>query len=158
MKTVRSLVPAVAVLVLAVSTVLVPQTVFAAGPPSPMIEPQAEDNDCGTFWAGVVNNASSFNMKIRGNLTEGGQPQTLTLGPGQNSERDTVMCDVDDVTVPDDIWYLWYWRDANDWAKIRSWNLHCFDFYRILYGTVVRCLAVWMDPEEPEPTPPIPEP
>ena len=139
------------------ASILVPVPVYA-NPPD--VDPYTEhpDPDCGTFWAGVVNNASSFTMKIKGNIFEGGPHEELNLAPGQNSESDTDMCDVDEVTVTHDIWYLWYYRSAGDWVKIRSWNIHCFNFHVPFNGNIVRCLATWMDPGDGSGPPPIDPP
>ena len=154
---IRSLALAVCAFVFTAST-LFPIPALA-NPTFPDSNEVNQDDDCGTPLAGVVSNHSDFWMQIRGNLEEGG-PEDITyqLAPGENSEEDTNMCDVDYVNVQQDHWYLWYWRTRDSWPKIYSWNINCFNWWIPMFGTFVQCLAVWMDPGDGSPQPPIDPP
>lgn len=133
-----------------VATLLVP---LPAAANSSDIAPRTEDPDCGTWKAGLVNNRSSFNVRIRGNLYEGGPDETFTLTPGQNNRDHTDLCDVDNVNVQEDHWFLWHWRNSDSWPKIRSWNIICVNDWVPIWGTFVKCAAIWMGPPGEEPSP-----
>lgn len=147
----------VCILFLAAS-LLVPSPVYADS--STTEDPPAnlhQDNDCGTWRAGVVSNNSSSVIRIKGNITEGGDHLIYSLWPGENSEEDTNMCDVDYVNVQQDAWWLWHWRNRNSFVDINFWNINCRDGWE-WFGTYVHCTALWAAPPNGPEEPPIPPP
>ena len=151
------------VLFLLVIAVLVPSQVLANDSPSSNLPTASgnvsvnQDSDCGKVAAGVVYNDSSYNVKIRGNITEGGPHVEYTLLPGKNSLDDTIMCDVDDVNGRTSWWYLWGWRSISTWVKIYGWDVSCTD-WQYGEGNYIICSAIWSGPpgEEPPISPPVP--
>lgn len=142
--------------VLTAAAVLTPSPTYAS-PSDPVVTPQ-EDADCHTWLAGVVNNESTFWMQIKGNLVEGGPTDIVfQLAPGENSEEDTAMCDVDYVNVQQPAWWLWHWRNQDSWVDINFFNITCRD--RWWFGNkYVHCTALWAAPPDGPPEPPIPTP
>lgn len=156
----RKMIP---VLFLLVVAVLMPSQVLASHSPSSNLPIDSDgmsvnqDSSCGTIAAGVVHNDSSYNVRIKGNITEGGPIVTYTLLPDQNSLDDTNMCDVDEVNGRTSWWYLWGWRSIDTWVKIYGWDITCND-WQYGGGNYIVCSAIWSGPpgEEPPTSPPLP--
>lgn len=129
MKTIRSLAPAVAVLVIVVSS-LTPLVTYAHWPDGhepdlePIIGPLEEDislqgeeslywENCNGTGQGIVYNNSSHMMQVKGDHADHPfQFHIRDLPSGRNSLDDTDLCDVDYTAFKYVKWW-WFWEERN---------------------------------------------